>query len=413
MDFKFNISFGTSKEVKAEAEKRRSIQTKFLERQQFRGHEDIRTLENGIQSANNPGNYNREELHRLYVRITEEAHLASQWETRTLKTIEKEWRIVDAAGKEDKELMKLFEAEWMQTFMRLVLDSKIWGFSLIEFGIWKKGKFHSFKDEKKKIHDAVQIVNRDFVKPEFGTVVETTSELSGINYMADAWNKQLIFIGKTRDLGMALKAARPVLFKQNCLSNWSEWAEVFGMDVRIVKSDAQGDDRVNLLNTLKDLGTSGYGILDPDDEMDFKGVTHVDAYRVYERFIVYTDGNISKLMFGQDVITNNTGRVIGTTGENVANLYGDSDAKFVAAAINTELFPMMQRLGVATDGKTWKWDATEHIKLMDRVEMDFQISQMGFEHTEDYINDTYGTAVTFNPNLRNDPDRDPPDEAPQ
>jgi phage gp29-like protein len=374
--------------------KRKTAGANIAERMKFRSHEDIATLEDAISNADNYLLYNREELHKIYLRVSEDLHLTSQWETRKMKVKEKDFRIVGKDDEEDLELTKLFESGWFLDAIDHALDSKLYGHSLIEFGEWKEGKFRDFKTQSGEIRESVSIIDRDYVKPEWGLIVPETYDTKGVDYTAARWRKQLIAVGRPHNFGLMLKCAKPYLFKDNCLSNWSEWSEVFGMDMRIGKTTADGEDRKKFLATLRDLGSNGYGVVNTDESIDYMGVSRQDAFRVYDALIRYVDSSISKGIFGQDVISNNTGQVIGKTGENVSNMYGANDAVFIKNFVNDKLIPLMIENGVtALTDKWFKWDSTEKLTLEQRSQIDLRISQMGKQIEDEYIRTTYGMEV--------------------
>jgi phage gp29-like protein len=204
-----------------------------------------------------------------------------------------------------------------------------------------------------------------------------------------------------------LSLVKYILFKDNCLGNWSEWAEVFGMDIRVGKTSAEGDARNKFLNAIKMMGSAGYGVIDSEDELNFLGTPRTDAYQVYDKLIQYIDTQISKRIFGQDVVTNNTGRIVGTVGENVSNLYGTSDAKFVARVINDHCLEKFTNLKIgAFKGMRFEWDVSEKLSLVDNAAVDLQISQMGFNIDPEYIEEKYGTVLADEP-VKQEPNMNP------
>lgn len=129
------------------------------------------------------------------------------------------------------------------------------------------------------------------------------------------------------------------------------------------------------------------------DKIEYIGSQRTDAFRVYHEMVNYIDEQVSKLIFGQDVVSNNTGQVVGKVGENLSNMYGDSDGVFIERLVNGQLFDLMKGLGVNLSGVTFKWDTTEKVPLAQKSEIDLRISQMGYKPTKEYIQNTYGTEV--------------------
>ena len=363
----------------------------LTKKQTFEVFNDSVKLRLALDQANSLGNFNREQLHEVYRQTWRDTHLQSQWNTRKLKTIHREWKLVDNAENENDDLTELLDSTWFIKFIEFALDSKMWGFSLIQFGVWQDATFNQFKIGR-EVRDDVYVVDRDYVKPEFGEIMETSSSIEGVSF----WDHKFwsVFVGESHYLGMLEALSEIILFKSNAIRNWSEWAEVFGMDVRYAKSDKTGLERNKLLAAIQNLGSNGTGVLSPEDELIFAGTSKSDAFKVYNELIRYVDEQISKIIFGQDVVSNNTGQVVGKTGENIAKLYGNSDAKFIRSVVNGSLLPFLTRIGVADfSGVIFEYDTSEELTLDERADIDLKIAQMGMKHSEVYINDTYGTDV--------------------
>lgn len=366
-------------------------------RQVFRTHQDIKTLIHAMSEAEST-TYNREFIHQIYRHeVLDDLHVSSQWNNRKMKTKKREFGIFlkDSPDRDD-EMTKLFKKTWFTEFMDSVLDSRAWGFSLIELFNWNKEsqRFEKWRNPAGMIADPVTVVNHDFVKPETGYIVQQPGLLKGLDYQDPKYKNQLLFVGNKKQ-GFLWKLAKMVLFKNNGISNWSEWIEVFGIDALVVKSETRDTERQELLSSLKKFATSRLAVIDTDEEIDTVGSTKVDAHKVFEMLARYVDESISKEIFGQDVVSNNTGQVVGNVGENVANDYADSDSEFLASVINEDLLPMMTRAGYLDLSKyEFRYiDKQSTRELKDRAEVDESISRMGFQHDPDVINERYGVNV--------------------
>ncbi len=371
----------------------KSVTRAILEMQKFRMREDLSTFELAVQNRDNIVNYNREDLHRIYLRAMQDPHITSQWDSRKLKTLKKEFFVMPK-GSEDPndDLTAMLQAPWFFEFVNAILDSQAWGFSLIEFGEWDGEKFIPYRNQKGKIHDDVELIDRDNVKPEYGIVTSTAGQSTGEDFTKDKYKNNIIFVGN-KDNGWLYGAAIPFLIKNNTVQNWSEFAELFGMDVRAFKTDAQDEDLTKVKQALKAAVGGGSMIMGQEDSLEYIGTGRSDAYQVFKQLVDYQDSTISKLIFGQDVVANNTGNVVGEIGENVANDYGDADARWVKYIIEDKLFPLLSLRGVNMEGMTFEWGTKENLSLSERVDIDLKISQMGFTHSDDYINETYDTNV--------------------
>jgi phage gp29-like protein len=377
-------------------EKRNSPIKYILDQQKLRTRQDLLKLRLAIDSAENIHSYDRQMLHDIYREIEKDLNLESNWGSRKMKVKEKPFKIVNINSKEENEdLTEMLEAPWFFEWIDACMDSKMWGFSLIEFGPLVNGEFQPY-EVAGKLYDAITVIDRDNVKPEFGIITNTPGMSEGLSWADPKYSPYLMFVGNHRSKGLLEKLAKYILFKDNCLGNWSEWAEVFGMDKRVGYTDSDGEDRRNFIKAIRDIGANAYGVFTNRDKIEYLGTQRQDAYKVYHEFVNYVDEQTAKAIFGQDVVTNNTGRVVGTVGENIANMYGSNDARFIKALVNKKLFPLMENLGFTDfSGHKFVWDTTEKLSLKDRSEVDAKISKdMGKEHSDKYINQTYGTEVT-------------------
>jgi len=364
----------------------------ILEEQKLRTRQDLFKLRVAVDQAESTSNPDRELLHDIYRDIILDPNLSSQWESRKMKTKEKQFKMVNKQGEEDKEVTMIFEASWFLDFIDAALDSKLWGFSLIEFGTVDKNRFNPYSVNGKQ-YDAVTCIDRDNVKPELRLITPTPHAMTGLSFEDPEVKDYLLFVGKYRGFGILHQAAKYILFKDNALGNWSEWAEVFGMDKRIGYTASQGPQREAFLRAIRDIGANAYGVFTERDKVEYLGTQRTDAYGVYNELVKLIDEQISKLIFGQDVVTNNTGKVVGSVGENISNMYGDNDARFIKHLVNDKLIPLMENLGFNFKGLTFDWDVSEKLSLAERAAIDLQIFQMGKTHSDEYINTTYGTQV--------------------
>lgn len=370
----------------------------ILEQQKIRVRQDMLRLRVALQSAESVFNYDRYLLHNVFRETIKDPNLHANWTSRKMKTLEKPFKFCNEAGDENEELTRTFEVQWFFDWINYALDSKLWGFTPLEFGPLKDGVFQPYSvitNNGKKFFNPITVIDRDNVKPELNIITEMPGNKEGISFDDPKYSGYLMLISSDfRDTGILGKAAKYILFKDNALGNWSEWAEVFGMDKRIGYTATQGEDRANFIRAIRDMGSNAYGVFTETDKIEYLGTQRVDAFNVYNELIKYTDAQTSKLVFGQDVVSNETGKLKGTVGENIANMYGDNDARFIAGLVNSKLKPLMENLGFDFQGCYFKWDSTEKLKLVDRADVDLKISQMGMQQDPAYINQTYGTNVT-------------------
>lgn len=355
---------------------------------------DLLTLKSAIESALSQEIIDRSDLYRIYEECMRDANLKSQWNTRKIKTLSRNWYFKKEGEKvPNDELTEMFDKPWFYAFMDKALDSIAWGFSLIEMAAWdnKKQEFTRYMS-KDNYMDAVVDFPRRHVKPEKAIIVEQERDKEGKSFLTGRFSDQLIFIGSTTDLGFLVDVAAAVLIKTRTLSNWGEFAEVFGQDLLVAYTDAQGDALDKLTSSLKNLGSQPRFTADPDTtEIKTVGNPRRDAKDVYEGLADKCDGYVNKRILGQDVITNNTGQVVGEVGENVSNLYGEMDAKFMRYIVNNELIPFMEKKGITVPGKFY-WDLSEKLSLDELAELYVKLTKIGYWFSLEEIEKTFGVS---------------------
>jgi len=367
--------------------------------QNFRTHEDMQTYQMGLLDYDNLNLHSRYMMHRVFRNVLMDAHLQSQWKTRVFKTLEKEYKITDINGEENHDLTALIDTPWFRDLMHYILEKELWGFSLIELGPVENNSFIPYLGDNNKLFPGINCLDRDYIKPEYGIIVKNYGDITGLYIDDPAYKNQLLFCGKIHDAGILYNATKFVLFKANAIANWSEYAEIFGMPLRIGKTSGEDADRSRLLQALKQMGSNGYGVIDTQDMIENLDVSKSDTFQIYNQLIAYCDSQVSKLIFGQDVISNNTGHVIGKVGENISNMYGTVDAKNLAQIINEECLWRFTTLGIGDfTNCVFKWDTSEKVDLVSRADMDLKLSQAsGLRIDPEYVEETYGTILGDEP----------------
>ncbi len=353
---------------------------------------DLKVFLDAINEAEIDGHWNRDQLLKVYKKVMYDPNLTSQWNTRKIKTLSRDFFLKDKDGGVMEDATMELKKPWFYRFLSLAMDSKAYGFSLIELTNWNEERraFMPYKGSDGRMYDDVTDFPREYVKPEIGHIVKQPNDAKGFSYTSGRFSDQLIFIGETHNFGFLVDVAAMVLIKDRTIANWGEFAEVFGQDLLVAYSDSTGDARIKLKAALQGLGSSGRMIADPEtDKVETVGSTRRDAHDVFKELIITIDGQVDKRIFGQNVVSNNTGQVVGKTGENVSNLYGEDDARWLAYIINDVLFPFMADRNISMVGRFW-WDTTEKLSLKEKHEKDIAVTKMGFWLSEEYIKRTYG-----------------------
>ncbi len=228
--FGYNIDFNKVQDVSVNMPKTADIRKRITTPTQlYRGFTNIETYKLAVTRAESLTAPQRSELYKVYKNIELDAHLTAAVNQRKNLTLSKDFD-VKLNGEENEELEYIIKQKWFRDFIDYSLDAIYYGHSLIQFDSVVDNAFKS-----------VELVPREYVKPEFHIVTNTYADLSGTDYLEAPYNNWCIGVGKPRDLGLYMKAAPLVIWKKNALGAWSEFVEIFGSPIRIGKTDVRDE----------------------------------------------------------------------------------------------------------------------------------------------------------------------------
>ncbi|MCL2790110.1 MAG: DUF935 domain-containing protein [Desulfobulbus sp.] len=198
-------------------------------------------------------------------------------------------------------------------------------------------------------------------------------------------------------LGLGHQLFWPVFFKRQGITFWLTFVDKFASPTAMGEyppGTPEADQR-KLLASLAAISQEG-GIIVPQGMV----VRFLEAARsgidTYEHLARYMDEQISECVLGETLSTNigSSGSLAASNTHNEVRLElakGDSD--LLSATLNETLIRWMVELNVpgANPPKVWR-DFGEGEDLKMRSETDKNLSDMGFEPDEAYINATYGGA---------------------
>lgn len=298
---------------------------------------DVRNWKTYMDWAQRYPNYDRRYLYELYKDCLLDAHLYSIVQTRKLKTMSNAY-VVDGLP-EDTYLSPEF-----RTLMELTLDSIFWGFSMVEYGVDGNKIVYIEEIERLSVSADRQLFLPDQTNPNTG-------------YPFDDYDDWL-FIGSKKSLGLLSMACPHVIRKGYSFSDWSQHIERFGMPILMYKTDSTDDSyKRGIRSMLEGLGSNGWILGDTEDEMIQIQGTKTDPYKIYLEFINLTDAQLSKLVLGQTMTTDNgSSRSQGEVHERVLEAYTAADMQLVQNWLNRYILPKMFGAKVK-----FRWDVAQNI----------------------------------------------------
>ena len=350
---------------------------------------DVELWRRGWQMAIDIENPKRNFLLDTYADIAIDLHLTGAISQRQKMVMKKGFKLIDKAGKENEALTALFEAEWFKDFWQYALDSRLYGYSLIQFGETIMGDTMKFAD--------ATLVPRKHVIPEYGVIVKSENDgpQDGISYLEGDYAKWVIGVGKPKDLGLLLNCCPEIISKKNMLAFWSAFGELFGMPIRIATTTSRDEKEIDKINqTLVDMGAMMSGVLPEGTTIEFKESSRGDAFNVYDRRIDRANSEISKGILNQ-TMTIDSGSSLSQSEvhlevfENVI----EADADFFKDVVNNKLIPFMVMRGFPVAGHTFVWDDSVDYTPEQQMTIEQMLLNNRYNIPSQYFTDKYGIPI--------------------
>lgn len=352
---------------------------------------DVANWRMAWQRAIDVDNPKRLMLYNVYTDVEIDPHLTGCIAQRKGFATKRAFRLVDKDGKENLDITKLFEQEWFDDFCSMVLDSRFYGHSLMQFG-------GPVSVEGTMRFDSIEVVPRQHVVPEYGSIIRDQNDdaRNGLSYREGKLAEWVIEAGKSRDLGLFLKCSPNALSKKNMLAFWDGFGEIFGMPIRIAKTTSQNQkdiDRVE--DMLRSMGAAFWGVFQEGTEIDIKESSRGDAYNVYDRRIDRANSEMSKCILNQ-TMTIDSGSSLSQSEVHLDVLENviSADEKFLCNMVNNRLIPFMARHGFPVEGYRFVWDDTPTYTPEQIRQTEQMLLNGGYDIDPQYFIDKYSIPIT-------------------
>lgn len=356
--------------------------------QLFRTRQEINTWREALTVAEDVFTPDRTELMRTFQDIVLDDHLKSVMTTRVNAAISGSFFLYqDGQEEHDEELSEALRSEWFDDFMRLVVESRFWGYSLIQLGDVKGMGFSSITCVPRQYVDPV----RRGVKP----LLYATDDAQLVPIDKPPFRLWTILVGKEGDMGLINEATPLVIWKKNALQFWSQFGELFGIPWRVGKTDvADNVRRTKMAQMLETSGAAPWAVIDIDDMIEFIEHSQSDAFEVFDKMAERSDKGISKLILGQTMTTENgSSRSQAEVHERVMDELIRGDKKYIERIVNNDLLPRMSALGMIPEGVTFKWDQEESLDFEQRLKGIEILARSGFKISPEKVEELTGIPV--------------------
>lgn len=372
---------------------------------------DIADWRMAWQMAINVDSPSRRRLYDIYRDADIDNHLTGCVEQRKGFVLARSFKIEDADGNVNKDAVHYFRQEWFRQLCSLALDSRMWGFSLIELGDVKED------GDGCPCYDGVRLIPRKHVIPEYHRVITDLGQdwRSGIDYHEEPFSQWLIESGQPDDLGLLLKAATQTIPKKNMLAFWDTFGEIFGMPMRIGHTTVRDQKELAEMERMMDnMGTEFWALFPEGTDIDVVESTKGDAFNVYDKRVERANSELSKLIIGQTMtIEDGSSLSQSQTHLEVFQNLVESDAAMLSDLVNNQLIPRMVLHGYPLKGMRFAWDDSIDYTPEQQIEFEKMVSDR-YEVDPKYFADKYNMPVgerrNMQPSVNDDGDGDEGDK---
>jgi len=365
------------------------------------------------QAAQNVDFPQRNRLYDIYDDLILDEFVHGQvYNHRILPVKNRNFKIVDKEGAKNDDKTKLLKRRWFDAFINLALESKFFGYSV--------GYLNDFNlvDGFNEVITC-ELIPRRHVLQEKGFILNWESDFLGKDYTQEPYSKYCLAIGDKLDLGLLNKAVPLWILKKHAWQNWDEFAEIFGIPIRIVKTASQ-DQRVRneIEGWVRDMGTAAYGVFPEGTDIEIKENNKTDAFKVFAELITKADQGLAILFSGQTMTSmDGSSRSQAEVHQDVADEIRKDDEKFIAYEVNELLKKLAEYHNYPfVDGDTFEWDVPEDVKAL--VEVYTAVNKMGFQLDAEEVSNRLGIKILgikqvqqpTSPNKEDQKEKEPPAE---
>jgi phage gp29-like protein len=293
----------------------------------------------------------RVKMQTMFIDTVLNGHVAACIERRKDLTMLRDFEVYNPDETENEEMEELFESEWFSLLVSYSLDALFYGYSLI-----------ALNDIIDSSFPYLTLVKRWNISPDRNEVTRFVYAQNGNKFLEDPYKNWHIWVKTPSDTGQSdcgygllYKVALYEIFLRNTLGYNGDFVELYSQPYRIGKTTKTNEDERALLEqALQNMGSSGYAVVDPMDEIQFlETALGGTGWKGYENLEQRCEQKISKLILGHsDALDSIPGKLGAGTGEDnpVAVALMDKqtkDGKFIENMVNGQLIPKLRYLGFA------------------------------------------------------------------
>lgn len=347
--------------------------------QAARWNRDISHYMRAVTEAERVDFPSRVKLYDLYDTILLDTHLASVLEKRKSAILASQIEFC-RDGKPDDRIGEMLSSPWFLDFLNDLLDTIWWGGSLFQFKPDKDGWL------------TYDLVPRKHVEPVRRLIMRMQSDIHGT-----PWDNypDMLFVGKPRSLGDLIKDIPWVLYKRADVSDWAQFAELFGQPIREYTYNAGDDEaRYNLVNDI--FGSGGSAVYMHPEGSNMKLLeagNKTGSSDLYNGLASFCNAEISKHILG-NTLTTEAGekgtQALGTVQKKSEDSLMAKDKLFVLNVLNYQMTDLFESFGIKVKGGKFSFVSPKDTNPTQRIDIITQLNSLGLPLDHDQLYEEFG-----------------------
>ena len=330
-----NIEIGNIQNVDKKQNVREQVTNIVTEQQLYRETENIKKWRDALTAAEQVPNPDRSALIRIFNEVFLDAQVTAVIGTRINKLLATKWVLKDANGDINVEATAMIDRKWFQDVRKYVNEAQYYGYSLIQLGAIVNDQFTD-----------IVIVPRQNVVAKYKGVNATTGSYTAetlVKFKEKPYQFWCIW-ADSGTLGLLTQVSPHALWKKNSLGFWARYLELFGMPIRLGKTDiADKARKANMSAMLKNMSSAAWATFDLRDTIEFIQSGGTTGNSVYKDMSEFNNSEISKIILGQTMTTDNgSSRSQAEVHERVLDVYLQADQHFEQGVMNSEVLPLLE-----------------------------------------------------------------------
>jgi len=338
------------------------------------------------------------DLIRVYDDVIVDSHLTGIVEIVKDKIKATEFEIVNDKGEVDDEKTGYFEKKWFFKFLDWAIEAIYYPVSLIQLGNMVDNGFPD-----------IELIKREYVTPNREFVKKSLEIYGTYKHGVDGWvytnpsiSQYFIPVYPPTVLGMFDRVASHALGKKHMLIYLWRYGELFGLPIRIGKTDTKDPARrVNMENMMSNMGNAMWGVIDPDDSVELKEAKS-NSSEPYLAAMNYSNKEMSKALMGTSSVMDETSFVgAAEIGERIYETKGKGYLRDLRFLINDELIPRMIKYMIPIAGCSFRWVNEDKVSYDQKIEAVKTLAPY-FKLDKDEVGEKMGFALDEKENTQED-----------